>query len=427
MDKLKILVVTTTYPSSHRNYIATFVHKWAKQLEKSGCEILVFTINSITLGTYLRSMRDVLHFYRTPKLFTYSWDGIDVKGVRFHSVVPSKYQSARINPFLTYKAIWPEIVKIRSNFPFNLIYLATEGALSLAMSRIAGQIGVPSIVGAIGGHVNMSYQQRGSRKFQIEREIFVNSELVVCVSEDMERKVRLMTDGLADIMTFYAGVDVDAWKKDLNLREEYRKKLSCKSNDKVVLFVGHIIRAKGIYELLEVFGKLYECNKSLHLVLVGNPTNRSRVMTAIKRLGIMPAVTLTGGVPPKEVIGWMNAGDLFVFPSWSEGLPNAVMEACACELPVIASDVGGIPEIIEDEVSGLLIKTKDKMDLTKKILRLLASTEEALVFGKKARKKVVRKFDYNKNGYVLVRRLESIISLCRSVAASDLPFDEQCG
>ena len=414
MDKLKILIVTTTYPNSHRDYIATFVHKWAKQLEKSGCEIVVFTINSITLGTYLRSMRDVLHFCRTPKLFTYSWDGIDVKGVRFHSVVPSKYQSARINPYLTYKAVCPEIISLRSRFPFNLIYLATEGTLSLAVSRIAREMRVPYIVGAIGGHINMSYQQQGSRKFTIEHEILVNSNLVVCVSEDMEHKVRLMTNGSARTMTFYAGVDVDMWTKDLNLREEYRKKLSCKSRDKVILFVGHIIRAKGIFELIEVFGKLYESDKSLHLLLVGNPTNRRRFIAAIKHHGIMAAVTLTGGVSPQEVTGWMNTADLFVFPSWSEGLPNAVMEACACELPVIASNVGGIPEIIEDEVSGLLIEPKDKTDLAKKILRLLASPEEALVFGKNAREKVVGKFDYSKNGHVFVRRLESIVGLCQS-------------
>jgi len=415
MDKLKILLVTSTYPSNYRNYIATFVHKWAKQLEQCGCEIVVFTINSITLGTYLRSIRDVLHFYRTPKLFAYNWDGIDVTGVRFHSVVPSKYQSAKINPYLTYRAVCPAIARIRSRFPFNLIYLATEGTLSLAMSRIARQMHVPYIVGAIGGHVNMSYQQRGSRKFKIEREIFVNSDLVVCVSADMEHKVRLMTGGLAHTMTFYAGVDVSRWTKDRNLREKYRKKLSCNSKDRVIVFVGHIIQAKGIYELLEVFGKLYECDKSLYLLLVGNPTNRRRLMAAIRDLGIIPAVTLTGGVSPQQVTGWMNAADVFVFPSWSEGLPNAVMEACACELPVIASNVGGIPEIIEDEVSGLLIKPKDKTDLVKKILRLLASPEEALVFGKKAREKVVRKFDYNKNGHVLVRRLESIVGLCRSV------------
>lgn len=235
-------------------------------------------------------------------------------------------------------------------------------------------------------------------------------DLVVCVSDHTNRMMRLMTDGHVQTVTHYAGVDTKTYRKDVKLRDIYRRKLGYSATEIVLLLVGYLIRRKGVYELIEVFAELSKQCTNLRLLLLGELLERRRVLRAIKASGMESHITVMGAVPPDQIPGYMNAADLFIFPSWNEGLPNAVVEACACEMPVVASNVGGIPEIINDGVSGLLIKPADKTGLYEKIRWLLRSPQARLAIGKKAREIIIKRFDYNSNGHALVHRLESIVT-----------------
>lgn len=406
VDRPKVLVVSSIYPSHDKPYRGTWVHKHARQLAESGCEVRIFTTRSLTFATYLRP-RAVLDYYRLPRSSTYDWNGMPVKMIRFHLAMPTQY--SRVAPHLTYRAIKPELLRLREEFPFDIIQAWTGEYLGLAASRLAKELGVPFISSAIGSHVNLACRDRNSLRFGVERELFLNSNLVVCVSDDMNRKVKQMTDGRAETLTFRPGLDPAVFAPNAELRAQYRRKLSFSEKERVLITVCNLVRAKGIFELIEAFAGLAREAPSLRLLLVGDPVEKRRIDQAIRRLGIAPQVTLAGGVGQEEIPGYLNAADLFVFPSWMEGLPNAVMEAGACELPVVASRVGGIPELIEDGRSGILVEPRDSRALAKRIAELLQSPERAAILAKSARQNIIENYCYQKNGKRIVAVIRSIL------------------
>jgi glycosyltransferase involved in cell wall biosynthesis len=96
-----------------------------------------------------------------------------------------------------------------------------------------------------------------------------------------------------------------------------------------------------------------------------------------------------------ELIKYYHITQALVLPTYYEGLPNVVLEAMACELPVIASKVSGIPEQVEDNVTGFLVPPGDIQCFYKKIVELLESPDKRNILGKNARKKVLENFTWN--------------------------------
>jgi glycosyltransferase involved in cell wall biosynthesis len=242
-----------------------------------------------------------------------------------------------------------------------------------------------------------------------EKEILLHSKLVVCVSHDMDIKVRKMTNERIPTLTFYYGVDANRLRIDPELRKEVRSKLDLNENNPAIVFVGFQKKHKGIYELIQSFRDISYIYPLARLILVGEIIEPRRIKRAIAANGLTSKVILTGGVPYEDILGYLNAADVFAFPSWEEGLPNAVMEACACELPIVASNVGGIPEMIQHEKNGLLISPRDVSGLTKNIKRLLEFPDKARELGVAAREKILKDFDYNKNGKILADRMYKLI------------------
>jgi len=151
-----------------------------------------------------------------------------------------------------------------------------------------------------------------------------------------------------------------------------------------VLFVGWIIPAKGIAELLEAARRLPE----LRFTLVG-PTRpdylatvRPQVDALADRLRLLPAL------PREQVIDLYRQADVFVLPTWREGFPNVVLEAMAAGLPVVATEVGAIPDAIENGREGFLIPPRDVDALTAALAKLATDRSLRLQMGASARARV---------------------------------------
>jgi glycosyltransferase involved in cell wall biosynthesis len=151
---------------------------------------------------------------------------------------------------------------------------------------------------------------------------------------------------------------------------ELRTELGINDEAQVLLSVGRLSSEKGHADLIRAFHLLRQKPTGpVHLVLVGDGPERSRLVRLCEQLELKGGVRLVGH--QGDVQPYYAMADLFVLPSHSEGSPNVLLEAMSAGVPVIATAVGGVPELLSDERNALLVKRRDVSALTVAICRLL--------------------------------------------------------
>lgn len=158
-----------------------------------------------------------------------------------------------------------------------------------------------------------------------------------------------------------------------------------------LLFLGRIERAKGIFDLLEAMSGLRPELPGLQLVCAGEG-DTAAVLRHAERLGIADAVLFTGWIGPAEMRAWMNRSALFVLPSYTEAMPMSLLEAMAAGLPVVATAVGGIPDVVTDGHDGFLFTPGDVATLEKLLRVLLCDRALAARLGAAARGTIEQRF-----------------------------------
>lgn len=150
-----------------------------------------------------------------------------------------------------------------------------------------------------------------------------------------------------------------------------KTRLRIASGESLVLTVGRLSREKGQIDLLVAFKRLREINRDMEfkLVIVGDGTERERLEAAAQSLGLGERVVFTG--EESDVQPYYAAADLVVLSSHSEGSPYVLLEAMAASVPIVATRVGGVPEMVEDNVSALLIPASDPGVMAAAIARVL--------------------------------------------------------
>lgn len=142
----------------------------------------------------------------------------------------------------------------------------------------------------------------------------------------------------------------------------------------VILFMGRLEHAKGIWDLLEACARLAQRGHSFKLVCAG-PGNQEEAYSRALHLHVDKHVVLPGWIEGATKHHWLSEATMLVLPSYVEGLPMSLLEAMAYRLPVIATAVGGIPDVIHAGKNGILIRPGDISALTEAILRLMGSSQ----------------------------------------------------
>ena len=156
-----------------------------------------------------------------------------------------------------------------------------------------------------------------------------------------------------------------------------RSKFGIRDEELVVLSVGRLSKEKAHVDLLSAFKQLRETNSELNcrLIFVGDGPERGRLEAAAESPGLKDRVVFAGQV--SDVNSFYAAAGVFVLPSHSEGSPHVLLEAMAARVPVVATKVGGVPEIVEDDVSALLVPAANPTALASAIARVLTDKEMA--------------------------------------------------
>jgi glycosyltransferase involved in cell wall biosynthesis len=200
-----------------------------------------------------------------------------------------------------------------------------------------------------------------------------------------------------------SGVDTELFRPRPEERAEVRARLALTSTHLVVGTVGRLEPRKGTAVLLEAAARLVKKGLSdLRVVVVGDGPLRDELPALAARLGITDRVLMLGDRP--DVSEVLAALDVFVLPSRSEGMSNALLEAMAAALPVVATAVGGNPEVVSAETTGVLVAPDDVMAMADAVQRLAANPALAAQLGAAARRHVEERY----GARAMVRRLETV-------------------
>jgi len=209
---------------------------------------------------------------------------------------------------------------------------------------------------------------------------------------------------LKGVRVIYNAVDTDFFRK----RTDFKHIDLNEYNKPIVFYCGRLIGLKGIGVLIESMPDVLSEHKDVLFLFAGRG-NQAYYEKLLRNLKIpLKNYKFLGHVDYDRLVEYYSISNVFVLPSFHENLPTSVLEAMACELPCIATNVGGVPEIVQNNVNGLLIPPGDVKQLSNKINHLLNNQEECRTMGKKARETVVKRFSWKNNIKRIVDLYESL-------------------
>jgi glycosyltransferase involved in cell wall biosynthesis len=223
----------------------------------------------------------------------------------------------------------------------------------------------------------------------LDRWALGKADLVLSVSEAVMKKY-LEREKLQGhkIRVVYHGVE-HRFLEEQTKESEIRVKLGIGREDNIIGTVARLHEDKGINILLEAFALALKSRPQIRLLIIGNGPEKDKLIEMAKELEITDRVIFTGFQP--DVLPLMSLLDIFCLSSKEEGFPQALLEAMALGKPAIVSNVGGVIELIEDSINGILIPPGNPEAFCQSVLNLLQNPHRAQKIGNMAREKIKKK------------------------------------
>ena len=178
-------------------------------------------------------------------------------------------------------------------------------------------------------------------------------------------------------------IDTDSFKIQCDL----------KGRDNLVGYIGNLVRGKGVMNFIDAARLILRQRDDVEFLIVGDGSLFSEIRDKLESNDLQNKVKLTGWIPHDEIPDYLNKLRLLVLPSYSEGLPGIVLEAMACGAPILATPVGGIPDLIKDGVTGFIIEDNTPESIAKNVRRALNYHDLDRIIGN-ARKRIEEKYTY---------------------------------
>ena len=187
------------------------------------------------------------------------------------------------------------------------------------------------------------------------------------------------------------GLNLNRFNSAENEINTIRKEFGIPNDSKIVLSIGELDDNKNHKTVIEAISFIKDID--IYYIICGVGPNKERLLQTAKKCGVESKVIFAGY--RKDIPDVIFSSDLFVFPSFHEGLPVALMEAMASGLPIVASNIRGVNDLIQDGVNGYLAKSESAQDFASKLEMLLNNPSRASVFANKS-KEIVERYSYSK-------------------------------
>jgi glycosyltransferase involved in cell wall biosynthesis len=244
----------------------------------------------------------------------------------------------------------------------------------------------PLVLTVRGNDIKLYQDMRRTFRF-LSRIFLPHIDLITTVSDEFADflvneaivtpgKVSVIPNGVSD-------TEIEAEQLQTHKRRHALSVDGCRA-----VFVGSLTTLKGVRWLVQAWNLVIKEYPKAKLLIVGDGDDRRNLETMAKNLNLESNIIFYGYQATHTIPYWLACADVFVMPSLFEGRPNALLEALQSQLPVVATDIAGNRELIQDGVNGFLVPEKDPEDLAGKIVKLFSSKELRVSMGKAGRESI---------------------------------------
>lgn len=330
---MKILIISSIYPDTSHPAFGTFVHSQVQALEAQGinCKLVVNT--DPRQGWWFAIRKYVILLLKVIQSVIFT----DFDVIHTHYVFPSAF--------------------------FGLLPKFLRGK--------------PLVITAHGGDIT-DMPSRHPILWHLSRFSLHQADAIIAVSEYLKREIVTRFDVPSKLVhVANMGIDLELFKPMARSEAQLHLGINLDARRKVILFVGRCEESKGGQYLIKAIPLLPDrWREMVDVWFVGDGKAVSSWKKLSASLGIANQIHFAGAYPHTEIPRWFSSADIFVLPTLSESFGLVLLEAMACHIPVIASDVGGISELIKDQETGLLVEVRSESAIAEQLNRLL--TDQAL-------------------------------------------------
>lgn len=359
---MKLLAITHIYPNPLDETRGIYVKRELDEISKiCACRIVV------PIPFYKKIMS--LFIRRNNQREGYKGRAIVNKnrGIYFPALWVIPVVGRSLNGFLYFFSILRSVYRIKKDFSPDLIlcfWLYPDGFAAVLLSKV---LRLPVVIKALGSDINTMPDSFVSRR--ILEWILKNSDAVISLSSDMTEKIKALGVDINKVKIISNGVDTTLFSPaDKGVA---RRKLGIGSDKKIIIYVGRLSKEKGVNYLIEAMSMVKKKEPNVELLLTGSGPMEGELREMTRRLRLEGDIIFFGERPPEEIPLFMNASDLLCLPSLSEGCPNVILEAFTCGRPVVATKVGGIPDLIVSDDMGLMVSPRDAALLADALIKAL--------------------------------------------------------
>jgi len=329
----RVLIISNMYPSKRSSTYGIFVKNQVEQLRKKGLIVEVAAIKDPRRGKFHTIKKHIVWFMKILYFFTIRGKKYDV--VHAHYIFPSGWAA------LLFKKFFKARIVITSH----------------------------------GGDIDQM-PQKSKRIFRKTKRILQASDQVLAVGEQL--KVDMINKfGISEGKITVLNMGVDRGIFSPRNKEELKQKLQLRKQTNHILFVGNIIEAKGIIDLLDAYNLLRKKVNNIELHIIGSIANEEFKRFIDEKIlsENIPKVSFYKPKEQTELAKWMSAVDVFVLPSHIEGFGLVALEAMSSHTPVVATKVGGLQYLLRDG-AGILVEKQNAKSLAKGIEQVLFDEEK---------------------------------------------------
>lgn len=392
---LKVLWMTSVYPSSRKPGEGVFHETQVQALRKLGIDVTVICplpVNPAPLRVLkkqYRSIRNVPDYEERNGVSVYRPPYTALPG-QLKWAQPHHRMAKSILRTIEQNGLLPDVIHAHFAMP-------SGGAAAVVSQRIS----IPYVLTLHGSDVNIypHYSRSAYRAFLTAVQSAAD---VLAVSDTLKDKAKEMTGVEGSVLPI--GVRLDRFQKPSASKDELREKLNLPKEQTLLVYIGRLVKEKGVLELAEAVRQL-EGNYKAVFIGDGPEKNALREKAGEKAI-------LTGQVANEQIAEYLAASDVFVLPSYSEGMPTVVIEALALKVPVLCTAVGGVPDLFGKH-RHLLIEPRSVPDLKRAVLGYTEEGKWRENIAEELYQTVRSQYDAGQNSEALAKRYERILHAAR--------------